>query len=483
MKHIKEFIIFLSLFFSNYIFSQQPNISFDFLISGGKDETFKDIIKTSDGNYLVSYLTRSTNGNVAACTNPGQYLANSALAKISPNGTILWQICFQEIFNSTSHISNIYENTPNVYTFTNYQQLPGDNDTFPYFIRVNSNGQIIESTKLSSGTSQSLLFLNDGRFLTYNVFGISNGLIRLFNSNKTPTNVLFPNLSGYSLRKIIQINDGNLIAVGTKGFQCWISKINIVTGQFMWEKTFGSTGTDLLTDVVKLPNGKVACVGWAGKGDGDFANTNFKSSPYNGYNMLFCVIGSNLGAIEFKRCYGTTSSFASGFGSSIQLLSNGLILLGGGVSGTSGDAVNHPDGYPYLRSAWLVAVDDVGNIHWQKRFGGNYDEHAELTKVTNNDEILVLDYFKRYFTPSEYSADLRILKLDNPPSALPCPNQLNLTGSILNDVGYYAETINSVNTIENNRNLILNSKWVTDLQPGFKAESGTTFKAEIKNCY
>jgi hypothetical protein len=41
----------------------------------------------------------------------------------------------------------------------------------------------------------------------------------------------------------------------------------------------------------------------------------------------------------------------------------------------------------------------------------------------------------------------------------------------------------NINTIENNRNLILNSKWVTDLQPGFKAESGTTFKAEIKNCY
>lgn len=479
------FIIFISVFISNSVQSQQPNIDFDFLISGGKDETFKDIIKTSDGNYLVSYLTRSTNGNVATCTNPGQYLANSALAKISPTGTILWQICFQEIFNSTSHISNLYENTPNVYTFTNYQQLSGDNDTFPYLIKVNSNGQIIQNTKLSVGISQNLLFLSDGRFITYNTFGISNGLINLFNANNSPTNISFPYLpgAGYSLRKIIQISDGNLIAIGSKSSQCWISKINVTTGQLIWEKIFGSTSADLLADVVKLPNGKLACIGWAGKGDTDFSNVNFKSSAYNGPNMLFCMIGSTTGAIEFKRCFGTTSPYASGFGNSIQLLSNGLILLGGGVSGVDGDAVNHPNGYPYNKSAWLVAVDDVGNIHWQKRFGGNYDENAELIKVIANDEILVLDYFKKFFSPSEYGADLRILKLSNPPLAIPCPNQLNLIGAILNDAGYYAEQINSINSIENSRNLILNSKFVTDLKPGFKADSGTTFKAEIKNCY
>ncbi len=163
--------------------------------------------------------------------------------------------------------------------------------------------------------------------------------------------------------------------VGHHGYMdLWVVKTDN-NGAIIWKKNYGGTNYDYGNCVIETDDNGYIIVGYSGSNDGDV------SGNHGAFDGWIIKIDSS-GTLLWQRCLGGTKDDM--FYSIGKTGSNGYIVAGV-TSSDNGDVFfNH--GYS---DVWVVQIDSVGNILWEKTYGGSSSDWSEyIRKTFDNGYIL-----------------------------------------------------------------------------------------------
>lgn len=141
----------------------------------------------------------------------------------------------------------------------------------------------------------------------------------------------------------------------------WIVKLD-VSGNLQWQKSLGGTGWDEATSIVQTSDSGFIIGGYTTSNDGDI-------TVNNGYYDYWVVKLNYSGAMLWQKTLGGTNDDEAY--SIKQTTDDGFIIAGYSNSNDSDVTGNHGD-YDY----WVVKLDTIGNIQWQKTLGGSLVDKA-----------------------------------------------------------------------------------------------------------
>ncbi|MCK4645765.1 MAG: hypothetical protein KAU46_05905 [Candidatus Aminicenantes bacterium] len=186
---------------------------------------------------------------------------------------------------------------------------------------------------------------------------------------------------------IQQTIDGGYIVAGRTGsfgagyIDSWILKLDSV-GDIEWQHTYGGIDSDRASSIQQTTDGGYIVAGYThsfGAGDNDY---------------WILKLTSN-GDIEWQRTYGGTDGDKA---YSIQQTSDGGYIVAGYThSFGAGD-------YDYL----ILKLSSIGDIEWQRSYGGNDHEEASSIQQTSDGGYIVAGYTWSYIAGY---LDIWILKL------------------------------------------------------------------------
>ena len=145
----------------------------------------------------------------------------------------------------------------------------------------------------------------------------------------------------------------------------WIVKITS-TGTKVWDATYGSNSHDKLMHIVKSRTG-----GYLLLGD-SYSDPGFeKTASLKGVNDYWAVKINEAGVKQWDASYGGNDLEV--FNTATQTADGGYIIGGGSRSGIGADKSQSCRGFD---DSWLVKVDSMGIIQWERTFGGDASEYC-----------------------------------------------------------------------------------------------------------
>ncbi|QMU31046.1 T9SS type A sorting domain-containing protein [Adhaeribacter radiodurans] len=158
----------------------------------------------------------------------------------------------------------------------------------------------------------------------------------------------------------------------------WLVKTN-KQGQKVWDKAFGSSGSDSLTSIIATPDD-----GYLLGGSSNSGKSNDKSQASKGNTDYWIVKIDSQGNKLWDKTYGGNKADNL---SAILATSNRQYLLGGSSnSDKSGDKSQAGKG---KSDYWLVLIDELGNKIWDQTYGGDKSDNLAAIIATNNGGYLV----------------------------------------------------------------------------------------------
>lgn len=174
-------------------------------------------------------------------------------------------------------------------------------------------------------------------------------------------------------KKIIQTQDGGYIVGGETyslngdiignhgGSDYWMIKISS-TGTLEWQKTFGGSNYEHADDLIQTSDGGYIFLGSSSSNNGN-VSLNY------GYDDIWVVKLSVDGTIEWQKNYGGTDP---DFGHTIkQTNDNGYIIAGTTYSNNIDVTENNG-----ATDCWILKLNSLGVLEWQNNFGGTNQESA-----------------------------------------------------------------------------------------------------------
>lgn len=168
-----------------------------------------------------------------------------------------------------------------------------------------------------------------------------------------------------------------------------------------WQKALGGTNADSMSDILPTPDGGYIAIGSTVSSDGDVSSVNSSSN-------VWIVKMNSTGIIQWQRTYG---GLAGEGASSIKLTSDGGYIFAGRTYSTDGVfSGNHGDS-----DVWLVKLDASGDILWQTVLGGTQTEWVYDLKTTSDGGCIFVGSSKSNngnLTENKGGADYWIVKLN-----------------------------------------------------------------------
>ncbi|MFZ1497600.1 MAG: T9SS type A sorting domain-containing protein [Saprospiraceae bacterium] len=155
----------------------------------------------------------------------------------------------------------------------------------------------------------------------------------------------------------------------------WVVRLDH-NGNVLWAKNFGSYGYDNLSFVANTDDGNFIVGGANG------SNSVQVSDNRGGVDAWVLKLDAQ-GNIIWKKSYGGSDSEFFRFG---QQTFDGGYIFSGGTSSTDGDIGDDNHG---LIDMWVVKMDSIGDIQWQKCLGGSNWEEAWAIKQGRGGEYLI----------------------------------------------------------------------------------------------
>ena len=103
------------------------------------------------------------------------------------------------------------------------------------------------------------------------------------------------------------------------------------------------------------------------------------------FTLCFYCAKAQVPAIQWQKALGGT---ADDFGYAIQTTPDGGYVVAGSSSSTNGDVTGNHGGKDY----WVVKLNAVGNLQWQKSIGGSNNEEARAIQTTSDGGYIVVGY-------------------------------------------------------------------------------------------
>jgi hypothetical protein len=187
---------------------------------------------------------------------------------------------------------------------------------------------------------------------------------------------------------IIQTSDGGFIAIGASTSSdgdlsgnhgdedVWVVKLDR-RGKIQWQKNYGGLMEDHGNFIVETPTGYAFCAG-AASTDGDLTQVNA-----HGLLDAWIVEISYTGKILFQQTYGgSEDEDANGIFFNEK---DKTIIFASTTSSNNGDVNNYHDG----GDAWVVKINDSGNILWKRTLGGTgWDALNSMARTTDGNVVI-----------------------------------------------------------------------------------------------
>lgn len=172
---------------------------------------------------------------------------------------------------------------------------------------------------------------------------------------------------GYSMSGI----SGDKTEMQRGSFDYWIVKLD-ASGNIQWDKTLGGKDGDNLNAVLQTSDGGYLLGGHSASGiSGE------KSDTARGYYDYWIVKTDESGNVQWDKTIGGAS--ADYLSSMLQTEDGGFLLGGMSSSNKSGDKKSPTRGRD---DYWLVKINALGSIEWDKTFGGNKDDYLTAIQKT-----------------------------------------------------------------------------------------------------
>ncbi len=147
------------------------------------------------------------------------------------------------------------------------------------------------------------------------------------------------------------------------------------TFQINWQSCFGGTESDKTRDIIAIDNGYMVA-GSTKSNDGDISSN-------HGSVDAWLVKIDNSGNLLWEKCFGGTKSE---FFARIFQDTEGYLYLIGNSTSSDGDISNDP--YPESTDFWIVKIDSLGNIIWDRIVGGNILDQIWTGVLTSDGGVL-----------------------------------------------------------------------------------------------
>ncbi len=148
-----------------------------------------------------------------------------------------------------------------------------------------------------------------------------------------------------------------------------------------WQRSLGGTSRDNPYCIIPAKDGGFIAAGSTNSTDGDVTGIHL-SGPGYANDDFWVVKLNNSGGIEWKRCYGGTSNETA---YAIVQTTDGGYVIAGDTWSVDGDVTGNTNGI----SAWIVKIDQLGNMMWQKSFGGFGTVGARSIRQTTDGGYIV----------------------------------------------------------------------------------------------
>ena len=299
------------------------------------------IQQTNDAGYIVAGFAESNNWDVSG--NHGGM--DAWVVKLSSAGVVEWKKSYGGSAWEEAH--SIQQTTDGGYIFAGLaQSMDGDvsgvNGFLDFWVVKISNLGSVEWQKALGGSNEdianSIKQTSDGGYIVAGHTKSVDG-----------------DVSG---------NHGNL--------DYWVVKLSS-TGVLEWQKTLGGAAWDTAEEVCQTKDGGYIVTGYAGSGSIAGQHGSFDN---------WVVKLSSTGDIQWQKALGGSDA---DYGRSIEQTSDGNYIVAGSAKSTDGDILENKGN----SDAWLVKLNNNGEIIWQKTLGGTSAEtFLAVTQTVDNGYIM-----------------------------------------------------------------------------------------------
>lgn len=318
-------------------------------LGGTGADKISSVRQTPDNGYIIAGSSSSNDGNVTGNQGGSDYW----LAKLDNAGVIQWQ--------------KTYGGT--------------DEDNASLAIPTADGGYII------AGSTRSI----NGN-VTDNHGGADFWLVKVNSAGVLQWDKCLGGSAHDFANDILQTPDGGYIVTGVSAStngdvtgnhglsDYWVVKVSSV-GTIQWQKTYGGDNADVASSIQQTPDGGYIIAGSSASANGDVTGHNGVA----GTNDYWVVKIDASGNMQWQKSLGGTKD---DWGKDIKLsTSNGYVVTGYTAS-ADGDVTNNNGGIDY----WVAGLDNTGGLKWQKNFGGSNDDYLSSASPTRSGGFIIAGY-------------------------------------------------------------------------------------------
>lgn len=317
--------------------SGQPGIQWQKCYGSTAYEWAHDLKLTSDGSYVLLGETSSgNNGDVS-----GNHGSDIWVVKLDTIGTLQWQKC---LGNTDSEIGySIQQTSDGGYIVCGLAHF---------------NGGVVSGLHdtLQAGYTDVWIVKLDtvGNIQWQHCYGGSHG--------DYANDIIQTSDGGYAFTGATASNDYDVSGLHGST-DVWLVKIT-VNGTLQWQKCLGGSFGEEGISLHQTPDGGYIIGGRTSSNDGDVSGNHS-----TGEDDAWVVKTDSSGNIQWQHCYGGVSTEGI---TDLNIAADGGYIFTSETSSTDGDvSFNHSIGYT---DAWVVKIDSIGAIQWQRSYGGTDDD-------------------------------------------------------------------------------------------------------------
>lgn len=213
---------------------------------------------------------------------------------------------------------------------------------------------------------------------------------------------------GYAIAGYSRSSDGD--ASNNEGFHDqWLLKLD-AQGNLQWENSFGFAGHDHAYDLLQTADGGFLLSGFmdvtASGGEGNYGKS---AGALHGVGEFWAVKTDASGNMQWSRYFGGTNNDRS---YSVVQANDGGFILTGFAESTDFNISNSKGSYDF----WVIKITAAGDLVWEKSFGGSEIEESYSIAVTADDNYIIVGQsysIDKDVTEPLGNSDAWVIKIDD----------------------------------------------------------------------
>jgi len=184
-------------------------------------------------------------------------------------------------------------------------------------------------------------------------------------------NIFYAKNTKRNLKKIL------LLLVITLSFN------HVIAQSIQWQKSLGGNGQDEAVSIQQTIEGGYIVAGYSDSNSGDVSGHHNSENNFENYDYWIVKLDDQ-GILQWQKSLGGTNEDVAY--SIRQTVDNGYIIAGSSNSNDGDVTGNHGD---FSNDFWIVKLDNIGKLMWERSLGGSGKEEATSIQQTTDKGYIV----------------------------------------------------------------------------------------------